>query len=43
MTTKKLQNFVNGKKTDSATTRFQSVFNPALGVENVGNQTGRTL
>src|SRR5688572_5335059 len=31
--TKKLQNFINGKKTDGATTRFQSVFNPALGSE----------
>jgi malonate-semialdehyde dehydrogenase (acetylating)/methylmalonate-semialdehyde dehydrogenase len=33
MTTKKLKNFVNGKAAESVTQRFQSVFNPALGVE----------
>jgi malonate-semialdehyde dehydrogenase (acetylating)/methylmalonate-semialdehyde dehydrogenase len=31
--TRKLQNFIDGKLVDSATTRFGSVFNPALGVE----------
>src|SRR3954468_13321302 len=31
--TKKLQNYVNGKLTESASARFGSVFNPALGAE----------
>ncbi len=31
--TRKLQNYIDGKRVDSATTRFGSVFNPALGVE----------
>jgi len=30
--TKKLQNYVNGKMVDSASSRFGDVFNPALGV-----------
>jgi malonate-semialdehyde dehydrogenase (acetylating)/methylmalonate-semialdehyde dehydrogenase len=31
--TRRLQNFIDGKLVDSRTTRFGSVFNPALGVE----------
>src|SRR6186713_1229253 len=31
--TQKLQNFIDGKKTDSVTKRYGSVFNPALGTE----------
>ena len=31
--TKKLQNYINGKLVDSASSRFGSVFNPALGAE----------
>src|SRR4051794_4143171 len=31
--TKKLQNYINGKLVDSASTRFGSVFNPAQGIE----------
>ncbi len=31
--TKKLQNFIDGQLVDSSTERFQSVFDPALGVE----------
>src|SRR5437870_10517355 len=31
--TKKLQNYVNGRLVESATSRYASVFNPALGAE----------